>query len=158
MRDQRAKSREIREQLKSCETREVPYACKYASVYIILNFFLYLFVYFFYDYYWIHVYARKNSTCIWTLTPTIKQSITHWKVRWPLRFICSYALLVTQHYKRTRNFFTRDHGGLGFSAQQYHQKPASDFLCNSLAALVRHSQAQKCLQIKPKPFQQVMKF
>ena len=29
-------------------------------------------------------------------------------------------------------------------------------LYNSLAALIRHSQAQKCLQINPKPFQQVV--
>ena len=34
-------------------------------------------------------------------------------------------------------------------------KPASHFLHNSLAILVRHSQAQKCLQSDPKPFQQV---
>jgi len=29
--NQRTKSRETREQLKSCETREVPYTCRYAS-------------------------------------------------------------------------------------------------------------------------------
>ena len=33
-------------------------------------------------------------------------------------------------------------------------KPASNFLHNSLAVLVTHSQAQKCLQSDPKPFQQ----
>ena len=33
-----------------------------------------------------------------------QQSIMHWKVRWPLQFICSYAPLVTQHYKHARNF------------------------------------------------------
>jgi len=37
IRDQRTKSRETREQLKSCETMELPYTCKYASGYLILN-------------------------------------------------------------------------------------------------------------------------
>ena len=31
-------------------------------------------------------------------------------------------------------------------------------LHDSLAALVRHSQAQKCIQTNPKPFQKVMEF
>ena len=35
-----------------------------------------------------------------------QQSITHWKVRWPFCFICSYTLLVTQHHKCARNFST----------------------------------------------------
>ena len=47
----------------------------------------------------------------------------------------------------------------GFQSINIAQKPASNFLFNSLAALVRHSQAQKCLQINSKFFQQVvMKF
>ena len=38
-------------------------------------------------------------------------------------------------------------------------KPASNFLHNSLAALITHSQVKKCLLTDPKPFQQVsMKF
>ena len=46
-----------------------------------------------------------------------------------------------------------------FQPKNITQKPTSRFLFNSLAALIRHSQAQKCLQINPKPFQQVvMKF
>ena len=45
---------------------------------------------------------------------------------------------------------------LDFLAQKYHpKKPASNFLHNNLAVLVRYSQAQKCLQSDPKPFQQV---
>ena len=36
--------------------------------------------------------------------------------------------------------YIRDHGGLGFLAQQYHPKTASHFLCNSFTVLVRHSQ------------------
>jgi len=51
--------------------------------------------------------------------------------------------------------YHRDHRGLGFSAQQYQ---ASHFLYNSLAVLVRHGLAQKCLQINFKPFQQITKF
>jgi len=35
-------------------------------------------------------------------------------------------------------------GGLGLSAKNITQKPASHFLYNSLAELVRHTQAQKC--------------
>jgi len=47
----------------------------------------------------------------------------------------------------------------GFQPKNIIRKPASHFLFNSLAVLVRYSQAQKCLQINPKPFQQVvMKF
>ena len=42
--------------------------------------------------------------------------------------------------------YIRDHEELGFSSQTYHPKPASISLHDSLAALVRHSQAQKCLQ------------
>ena len=49
-----------------------------------------------------------------------------------------------------------DHGGLGFSAKRYRQKPASHFLYNSLKALIRHCRPQKCLQINPEPFQQVV--
>ena len=38
-------------------------------------------------------------------------------------------------------------------------KPAKYLLCDSMAALVRHNQAQKCLQINSKPLHQVaMKF
>jgi len=43
----------------------------------------------------------------------------------------------------------------GFLPKTITQKPASHFLYNSLAVLVRHRQAQKCLQINPKPFKQV---
>jgi len=47
----------------------------------------------------------------------------------------------------------------GFLPNNITQKPASRVLFDSLAVLVRHSQAQKCFQINPKPFQQVvMKF
>jgi len=46
---------------------------------------------------------------------------------------------------------------LGFSTQKHHPKPASHFLFNYLAVLIRHSQAQKCLQINAKLFQQVAK-
>ena len=48
-----------------------------------------------------------------------------------------------------------DHAVLGFLAQNVTLKPASNFLHNSLAVLVRHSHAQKCLQSDPKAFQQV---
>ena len=41
-----------------------------------------------------------------------------------------------------------------FEPKNITQKPVSHFLFNSLAALVRHSQAQKCLKINPKPFKQ----
>jgi len=44
----------------------------------------------------------------------------------------------------------------GFQPKNITQKSASHFLFKSLAALVRHSQAQKCLKINPKPFQQVV--
>jgi len=37
IRDQRTKSREAKEQLKSCETREVPYTCRYTSEHLIPN-------------------------------------------------------------------------------------------------------------------------
>jgi len=43
----------------------------------------------------------------------------------------------------------------GFLPNNITQKPASHFPCNSLAVLVRHIQAQKCLPINAKPFQQV---
>jgi len=36
-----------------------------------------------------------------------QQLITHWKIRWPLCFICSYAPFITQHYKRAKNFSAR---------------------------------------------------
>jgi len=39
----------------------------------------------------------------------------------------------------------------GFLPKNIIPKPASHLLCNSLAILVRHSQAQKYLQINPKP-------
>ena len=35
--DQRAKKQETRKQQKSCETREVPYTCKYINGYLIPN-------------------------------------------------------------------------------------------------------------------------
>ena len=46
------------------------------------------------------------------------------------------------------------HRGLGYSAQNITLELLSSliFSLNSLAALVIHSQAQKCLQIQPKPF------
>ena len=37
--------------------------------------------------------TRKNDTrhsCVWTRTPKITR-IMYWKVRWPLRFVCSYS-------------------------------------------------------------------
>jgi len=37
----------------------------------------------------------------------------------------------------------------GFHPKNITKKPASYFLFNSLAILVRHSQAKKCLQINP---------
>ena len=46
----------------------------------------------------------------------------------------------------------------GFHPNNITQKPASHFLFNNMAVLVRHSQAQKCLQINPKPLQQVAMF
>jgi len=60
----------------------------------------------------------------------------------------------------THSFFTilyhivlctiyRDHEGFRFALPTY--KPAKHLLCDSMAALVRHSQAQKCLQINSKP-------
>ena len=48
----------------------------------------------------------------------------------------------------------RDHGGWGFQSKNTMQTPGSHFLFNRLAVLVRHSQAQKYLQINLKPFQQ----
>ena len=43
----------------------------------------------------------------------------------------------------------KDHAVLSFLAKNITLKPASNFLHNSLAVLVRHSQAQKCLQSDP---------
>ena len=45
---------------------------------------------------------------------------------------------------------------LELSSQKYHPK-ASVSLHDSLAALVRHSQAQKCLQNNSKPFQKFLR-
>jgi len=45
----------------------------------------------------------------------------------------------------------------GFQSKNITQKPASHFLFNCLAALVRHSQAQKMSSDQPKPFQQILK-
>ena len=58
-------------------------------------------------------------------------------------------------YKKMRNFiqsgiiiqyiialYIRDHGGLGFSGQKYHQKPASQCHPGALAMLVRHNSAK----------------
>ena len=46
----------------------------------------------------------------------------------------------------------------GFLLNNITQKPALQFLQNNLAVLVRHSQAQNCLQISPNPFLEVTKF
>ena len=52
-----------------------------------------------------------------------------------------------------------DHEGLRILVPNDHPKPALYLLCDSLRVLVRHSQAQKYLQINPKPFHLiVMKF
>ena len=52
----------------------------------------------------------------------------------------------------TQSTINRDHVVLGFLAQKYHPKTHLKFLHYNLAVLVRHSQAQKCLQSDLKPF------
>ena len=48
--------------------------------------------------------------------------------------------------------YIRDHGGLGFLAQQYHPKKLQ-------LDSIDYSQAHRCIQSYPKPFQQIsMKF
>jgi len=65
------------------------------------------------------------------------------------------------NYHIVRSTINRDHEGLGILAQNYHPKPAWYLLSDILGALVRLNQAQKCLQINPKPFHlivMIMKF
>ena len=47
-------------------------------------------------------------------------------------------------------------GIMDFQPKSITQKPASHFHFSSLAVLVKHSLAKKCLQINPKPFQQIV--
>ena len=42
--------------------------------------------------------------------------------------------------------YIRDHGGLGFLAKKFTQKPTSQRHPDTLAVLIRYNQAQKCLQ------------
>ena len=61
-------------------------------------------------------------------------------------YSASYSMVV---------LYVRDHGGLGFSAQKYHLKNQTHF---SLSTVWQHwlgIAKPKCVQINPKPFQQV---
>jgi len=67
----------------------------------ILNFSFYLFVYFFCNTIMTtesmcnyHHLTRKNGTSVSILTPTINYTL---KIRWPLRFVCSYCMLHLLH-------------------------------------------------------------
>jgi len=112
------------------------------------------------------MFLQLNSTVVLLIWITPEVNGTHQKL--PAKYI-SQLFYVTNTWVMslpmpyvalsysTVVLYIRDYaGGLGFSVQQYHPKTSLTIL---IQQFVRHSQAQKCFQINPIIFQEVvMKF